>query len=89
MTLIKQKKAEIIGNFAGKPGNTGDTSVQIALLTERISYLSKHLEQNKKDYSSKRGLLKLVAQRKKLLSYLQNRNPQQYHKLLKQLNLRK
>lgn len=89
MTLPKQKKAEIVEKFSNKPGSTGDTAAQIALLTERINGLTGHLSGNKKDYSSRNGLFKMVSQRKSLLSYLNKREPEQYKKLIQALNLRK
>lgn len=89
MALTKQKIKEIVDNFSPKPNSPGSTSVQIALLTERIHYLSKHLAANPKDYSSQRGLSKLVSRRKHMLAYLERHNKEEYKKLIKQLGLRK
>lgn len=89
MTLTKQKIKEIVENFGPKPNDPGSASVQIALITERIQYLSKHLTANPKDYSSQRGLSKLVSQRKQLLTYLERHNKEEYKKIIKQLGLRK
>ncbi len=70
MALDQAKKAEIIAKYAKKDGDTGSTEVQVALLTERITYLTEHLKTNKKDHSSRLGLLKLVGQRRRLMRYL-------------------
>jgi small subunit ribosomal protein S15 len=87
--ITKEKKSENVKKF-GKSGNdTGSTAVQIALLTERIKDLSGHLKANKKDNSSTRGLLKMVGQRRRLLSYLKKRDLTGYTTILKQLDLRK
>ena len=87
--ITTEKKSENVKKF-GKTGNdTGSTAVQIALLTERIKDLSGHLKANKKDNSSTRGLLKMVGQRRRLLSYLKKRDLTGYTTILKQLDLRK
>ena len=87
--ITKEKKSENVKKF-GKTGNdTGSTPVQIALLTERIKDLSGHLKTNKKDNSSTRGLLKMVGQRRRLLSYLKKQDLGGYNSILKQLDLRK
>ena len=70
--LEKEKVAEIVANFGRKEGDTGSAEVQIAILTEQINRLTEHLKINKKDYSSSRGLMKMVGRRRKLLSYLRN-----------------
>ena len=70
MALDQAKKAEIIAKYAKKDGDTGSTEVQVALITERITYLTEHLKTNKKDHSSRLGLLKLVGQRRRLMRYL-------------------
>jgi len=70
MALDQAKKAEIIAKYAKKDGDTGSTEVQVALITERIKYLTEHLKTNKKDHSSRLGLLKLVGQRRRLMRYL-------------------
>ena len=80
---------ETVKKYGKASGDTGGTPVQIALLTERIKDLSGHLKSNKKDYSSQRGLLKLVGQRRRLLSYLKKKDLSSYNTILKQLDLRK
>ena len=70
MALDQAKKAEIIAKYAKKDGDTGSTEVQVALITERIKYLTEHLKTNKKDHSSRLGLLKLIAERRRLIRYL-------------------
>ncbi|CAM4097848.1 30S ribosomal protein S15 [Campylobacter armoricus] len=88
MALDSAKKAEIVAKFARKDGDTGSPEVQIALLSARISDLTEHLKIYKKDFSSRLGLLKLVGQRKRLLSYLKRKDYQAYTKLINELNLR-
>ena len=68
--LSNEKKAEIVKNFGRKEGDTGSTEVQVALLTEQINVLTEHMKANKKDYSSNRGLLKMVGRRRSLLAHL-------------------
>lgn len=87
--LTTERKAEIFSTYGGNAANTGSTEGQIALLTERILGISKHLQSNKKDFSSNRGLLQLVGQRKSLLSYMQKHDLQGYRALLEKLGLRK
>lgn len=87
--LTKEKKAEIVSNFGKTANDTGSTEVQVALLTERISELNKHLAKNPKDFHSNRGLLMMVGQRKQLLRYLEETNLQGYRDLIKKLGLRK
>ncbi len=89
MPITKEKKQEIIKKIAGSEKNTGDTSAQIALITERINLLSTHIEKNKKDFVTQRSLIKLVNQRRKLLNYLKNKNLNQYRELIKHLDIRK
>ncbi len=88
MSFTKEAKAEAIKKFAQSSSDTGSTQVQISLLTERIADLTGHLKINAKDFSCKRGLLKLVAQRKKLLRHLQETNPTQYQSTVEKLGLR-
>ncbi|TXE89426.1 30S ribosomal protein S15 [Campylobacter volucris] len=88
MALDSAKKAEIVAKFARKSGDTGSPEVQIALLSARISDLTEHLKIYKKDFSSRLGLLKLVGQRKRLLSYLKRKDYSAYTKLISELNLR-
>jgi len=87
--LEKEKKAEIICNFQHREGDTGSTEVQVALLTERINQLTRHMMANRHDFHTQRGLLKLVGQRRRLLSYLNKENVGRYNKLIKSLGLRK
>ena len=89
MPLAKEKKASVFTNFAGNEKNTGSIEGQIALLTERISQISNHLQQNKKVFSTHRGLMQLVGKRKRLLNYLQKHNLTGYRQLIEKLGLRK
>jgi len=89
MEVTKTTKEEIREKFALHSKDTGSPEVQIAILTERISNLTRHLSQFKKDYSSKRGLLKLVAQRRKLLRYLKNEDKERYEKLMENIGANK
>jgi small subunit ribosomal protein S15 len=83
------KKNEIIEKFKVHPTDTGSSEVQIALLTDRIEYLTEHFKIHKKDHHSRQGLLKLVGQRRSLLDYLKKKNLEKYRTMLKELNLRK
>lgn len=89
MSLTKERKAEIVGEFGASSSDTGSTEVQIALLTARIEDLTSHFRSHKKDHSSRRGLLKMVGQRRKLIKYLKRRDLESYRKLIKRLELRK
>ena len=89
MSLTKVEKQTIIEDFGSTTKDTGSTEVQIALLTKRIQHLTDHFKINKKDHNSRRGLLKLVGQRRKLLKYLQRSDLEKYREILTQLNLRK
>ncbi|MDO5111098.1 MAG: 30S ribosomal protein S15 [Clostridia bacterium] len=82
-------KQEIITEFALHEGDTGSPEVQVALLTERINHLNEHLKENKKDHHSRRGLLKMVGQRRGLLNYLRDTDIERYRTLLARLGLRK
>lgn len=86
---MRRKRKEIIEKFKEHPSDTGSTSVQVALLTERINYLTEHLKKHKKDFHSRRGLLMLVGRRKRLLNYLKIKDTEKYEEILKELNLRK
>lgn len=88
-TLVAEKKSKVFAEFGGKETNTGSIEAQIALLTERIAHISKHLQGNKKDFSSNRGLLQLVGERKRLLIYLSKHNLQGYRQLIEKLGIRK
>ncbi len=87
--LTKEKKGEVVKKFAKQPFDTGATNVQIALITERITDISGHLKNNKKDYATQLGLLRLVGQRRRLLGYLKRTDAEAYGQLIKQLDLRK
>ena len=89
MSLKKDEKQTIIEDFGTSKADTGRTEVQIALLTTRIKQLTEHFKVNKKDHNSRRGLLKLVGQRRRLLKYLQRTDLDKYRELLGQLELRK
>lgn len=87
--ISKEKKAEIIAAYGRTPEDTGSPEVQIALLTERITELTEHLKNNDKDHHSRRGLLKMVGQRRGLLTYLKKTDLEAYRKLIERLGLRK
>ena len=87
--MTPEKKQEIIKKFARKEGDTGSPEVQIALLTERITYLTEHFKTHKKDHHSRRGLLKMVGRRRRLLNYLQKQDVERYRTVVKELGLRR
>lgn len=87
--LTKERKSEIFKDFGGAATNTGSVEGQVALLTERINGIAAHMKSNKKDFSSNRGLLKMVGKRKKLLSYLSRKDIERYRALIEKLGLRK
>jgi small subunit ribosomal protein S15 len=87
--LNLEKKAEIINKYRIHEGDTGSPEVQIAILTERINYLTEHLKIHKKDHHSRRGLLKMVGQRRGLLNYLYKKDIQRYRSIIERLGLRK
>jgi len=87
--LDKVGKTDIINKFELHEGDTGSTEVQVALLTERINQLTRHMATNRHDYNSQRGLLKLVGQRRRLLTYLSKQDVGRYHNLITKLSLRK
>lgn len=89
MPLTKEKKASIVTQFAGSAKNSGSIEGQIALLTERITHISGHLQANKKDFSTHRGLMQLVGKRKRLLNYLQKHDLTGYRQLIEKLGIRK
>lgn len=89
MSLGKDRKIEIVKEFGSSEKDTGSTEVQIALLTTRIKELTEHFKVHKKDHASRRGLLKLVGQRRRLLKYLKKTDLEGYRAILKRLNLRK
>ena len=87
--ITKEKKTEIINQYARKPGDTGSPEVQVAVLTERIQELTEHLKANPKDHHSRRGLLMMVGQRRGLLTYLKKTDLDGYRALIEKLGLRK
>jgi small subunit ribosomal protein S15 len=87
--LTNEKVSSIFSQFGGKATNTGSIEGQIALLTERINSISDHLKKNQKDFSSQRGLMKMVGQRKRLLNYLSKNDLQGYRQLIEKLGIRK
>ncbi len=89
MVKLPDDKQKIIEMFAQQKGDTGSPEVQIALLTHKISKLSEHLEQNKKDNHSRRGLLKIIAKRRRIINYLQKLDEKRYKKLISKLGLKK
>lgn len=88
MAIAAQRKAQIVAEFANQKGDTGSPEVQVALLSENIRNLTEHLKGNPKDYGSQRGLLAMVATRRKLLRYLRERTPARYLTVVQRLGLR-
>ena len=89
MALAAERKAAVVQKFARKPGDTGSPEVQIALLSERISYLTEHFKSHAKDHHSRRGLLMLVGKRRRLLDYLKDKNVDRYRSVIQTLGIRK
>lgn len=89
MTLNQQAKADVVSKYRAHESDTGSSEVQIALLTERIKQLTEHFKIHKKDHHSRRGLLMLVSQRRRLLDYLRKRNLGSYRTLIQDLGIRK
>lgn len=87
--LTKEKKEEIIKEYQTAEGDTGSPEVQVALLTYRINYLTEHFKTHKKDHHSRRGMYKLIGQRRGLLDYLQKTDVERYRSLIQKLNLRR
>lgn len=87
--ITKERKEAIIAEYGRKPGDTGSPEVQVALLTERITELTEHLKVNQKDHHSRRGLLKMVGQRRGLLEYLKKNDVDAYRDLINRLGIRK
>lgn len=87
--MLKEVKQEVIGKYKLHEGDTGSPEVQVAILTERINHLNGHLKTHKKDHHSRRGLLKMVGQRRGLLNYLQKKDIERYRTIIEKLNLRK
>lgn len=88
MALLQERKHEIISEYQVHETDTGSADVQVAMLTERINKLSNHLKINKKDHSSRRGLLKMIGQRKRLLAYILKQDQQRYRALITRLGIR-
>ncbi len=88
MALLQQRKQEIISDFQVHETDTGSADLQVAMLTERINRLSEHLRSNKKDHSSRRGLLKMIGNRKRLLAYIQKQDNDRYRALITKLGIR-
>ena len=89
MALTKDRKTEIISSFRAHPSDTGSPEVQIAILSRRIEDLTDHFNSHAKDHHSRRGLLKMVGTRRRLLDYLKDRNAERYRDLIKKLGIRK
>ena len=89
MSITSERKQKLIAEFATKNADTGSPEVQVAILTERITNLTEHLKIHKKDFHSRRGLLVMVGQRRRLLDYLNQKNTERYQELIKRLELRR
>jgi small subunit ribosomal protein S15 len=89
MALTADRKSELIGQFRNHETDTGSPEVQIAILSERINYLTDHFKTHKKDHHSRRGLLKMVSQRRRLLDYVRGRDVERYRKIISELGIRK
>jgi len=87
--MTKEKKSAIIGDFKTHDTDTGSPEVQVAILSDRITYLTEHFRTHGKDHHSRRGLLKLVGQRRRLLDYLKSKDTQRYAEVIKRLGIRK
>ncbi|MEB3268419.1 MAG: 30S ribosomal protein S15 [Leptolyngbya sp.] len=88
MALLQERKQEIISEYQVHETDTGSADLQVAMLTERINKLSTHLQSNKKDYASRRGLLKMIGRRKRLLGYIQKQDAGRYRALITRLGIR-
>lgn len=89
MSITAEKKAELLKEYATKDGDTGSPEVQVAILSERINNLTEHLKTHNKDFHSRRGLLMMVGQRRRLLDYLKGKKQERYEDLIKRLGLRR
>jgi small subunit ribosomal protein S15 len=89
IVLSKDRKTEVIGTYKTHEGDTGSPEVQVAILSERIGYLTEHFKTHAKDHHSRRGLLKLVGQRRRLLDYVRRKDADRYSELIKRLGIRK
>jgi small subunit ribosomal protein S15 len=89
MALTADRKSELIGQFRNHETDTGSPEVQIAILSERITYLTDHFKIHQKDHHSRQGLLKMVSQRRRLLDYVRSQDVERYHKIISELGIRK
>ncbi len=89
MSITAERKTEVVSEYATHQGDTGSPEVQVAILSERISNLTEHLKQHKKDFHSRRGLLIMVGQRRRLLDYLKRKDKARYEQLIQRLGLRR
>jgi small subunit ribosomal protein S15 len=89
LALTKDRKTELIGSYRTHESDTGSPEVQVAILSERINYLTEHFKSHAKDHHSRRGLLKLVGQRRRLLDYLKQKDAERYAELIRKLGIRK
>lgn len=89
MSITAERKGEVIKEYAAKDGDTGSPEVQVAIITERITNLTDHLKIHKKDFHSRRGLLKLVGQRRRLLDYVKGKEVKRYEEIIKRLGIRR
>ena len=89
LSITAEEKAKVLKEFATKEGDTGSPEIQVAILTSRINTLTEHFKMHKKDNHSRRGLLKMVAQRRKLLDFLKNKEEQRYKELIGRLSIRR
>ncbi len=89
MTITKERKSEIVGQFQRESGDTGSPEVQVAILTTRINSLTEHMRTHKKDFATRRGLLAMVSRRRRLLDYVRSKDPQRYLDIIGRLGIRK
>ncbi len=89
MTLTQQRKQELMSEYQKHETDTGSADLQVAMLTERINQLTEHLKKNKKDFASRRGLLKMIGRRRRLLSFIQTEDRDRYLQLIKRLGIRR